>query len=289
MTTLRYDPSARYEVRSRDVEYRRDGERGWLAHVWEPQGPGPFPALLDVHGGAWGDFDRLRDGIIVEPLAASGIVVVAIDFHLSTEAPYPAAQADINFGTRWLKAHARELNAGPEQVGGLGISSGGHQLMLSAMRPRHPSYTSIPLPEAPDVDASLAYAIVGWVPIDPYARYTEATKAGNTRLVERTLRYFTDEAGMKEANPQLMLERGEPVELPPTLLVQGSHDEGITPFVAEKFVEAYSRAGGLIELGKYPGEPHAFMRQPGLNTSRALEQMKHFIARRLAEAASRPD
>ncbi len=283
---LRYDPHARYEVRSRDVEYRHDGARSWLAHVWEPVGAGPFPALIEVHGGAWNNFDRLRDPMIIEPLVASGLVVAAVDFHLSQEAPYPAAQADINYATRWLKAHAREFNASPEHVGGMGISSGGHQVMLSAMRPRDPRYTVIPLTETPDVDASLAYVIMGWVPIDPWNRYTVAREKGDQRLIDATLSYFRDEAGMQEGNPQLMLERGEAVETPPALLVQGSADEGINPWVAERFVGTYARAGGLIELGKFPGEPHAFMRTPGLNTTRALAMMQSFIARRLEEATA---
>lgn len=287
---LRYDPAARYDVRSRDVEYRHDGSRSWLTRVWEPQGPGPFPMLLDVHGGAWGDNDRTRDAPIVEPLAAGGLVVAGVDFHLSSEAPYPAAQADINYATRWLKAHAPDFNASAAVFGGLGISSGGHQIILNAMRPQDPRYAGIPLSEAPDVDARFDYLIVGWVPIDPWDRYVTSKEKGIQRLLDATVRYFGDEACMKEANPQLILERGEHVELPPVLLVQGSADEGISPFVAEKFVERYSRGGGVIELGKYPGEPHAFMRTPGPNTTRALEQMKSFIARQLAECGgSRPD
>ena len=281
-THLTYDPRATYPVRSFDVVYRRDGAREWLAHIWQPEGPGPFPALIDVHGGAWGNYDRLRDATIVEPLAARGLVVAAIDFHLSGEAPYPAAQADINYGTRWLKAHAGEFNASGEALGGLGISSGGHQLMLSAMRPHDPRYAAHPLPEAPALDASLAYLIIGWVPIDPWNRFTTATASGDHRLIDATRAYFGDEATMQEANPQFILARGEPVALPPTLLVQGSADEGVSPFVAERFVEAYARAGGVIELGKYPGEPHAFMRQPSANTDRALALIQSFIARQLA-------
>ncbi len=156
-----YDPSQTFDVRVRDVEYRRDGERSWLARVYEPQGTGPFPALLEIHGGAWCANDRTQNASIDEALAASGLVVVAIDFHLGTQAPYPASIADVNYATRWLKTRAGDFNATAEALGGLGLSSGGHMVMLSAMRPRDPRYTALPLDGAPDVEASLAYVIMG--------------------------------------------------------------------------------------------------------------------------------
>src|SRR5215210_9042150 len=85
-----YDPRRAFEVRWRDVEYRRDGTESWLARIYEPQGTGPFPALLEVHGGAWNHNDRTQNATLDEALAASGLVVAAIDFRLGTQAPYPA-------------------------------------------------------------------------------------------------------------------------------------------------------------------------------------------------------
>ena len=61
-------------------------------------------------------------------------------------------------------------------------------------------------------------------------------------------------------------------------------DESLTRMMAEDFVEAYSLAGGVIELGKYPGAPHGFIREGGPTADRALSLIRHFIARYLAEA-----
>jgi acetyl esterase/lipase len=285
-TVPRYDPAGQYEVRSRDVEYRRDGADSWLARIYEPQGMGPFPALLEIHGGAWNNNDRTQNASIDEALAASGLVVVAIDFHLGTQAPHPAAQQDINYATRWLKVRAADFNASSEAVGGLGLSSGGHQIMLSAMRPRDPSYAALPLEEAPDVDAGLAYVMMGWPVLDPYARYLHARERGRQNLVASSERYFLDEAGMQEANPQLILERGEPVELPPALLLHGADDDVLAPRTAERFAEAYGRAGGVIELAEYPRAGHGFARESGPNAARALELMKSFVARQLVAVAA---
>jgi acetyl esterase len=281
MTTVgvRYDPNATYELESHDVEYRNDGTTSWLARITRPKGAGPFPALLDVHGGAWANGERLMNDATDQALAASGLVVAAIDFRTSLTAPHPAAQEDISYATRWLKAHAADFGATPERVGGIGWSSGGHQVMLAGMRPRQ--YATLPLAEAPNVDASLAYVIMGWPVIDPLARHKLAEGRGNQELMANHLRYFGSEDGMVEASPPHICRRGEAIETPPALLVQGAADDALTRMMAEDFVEAYSLAGGLIELGKYPGEPHGFLRQPGPNSTRAMAQIKSFIARQL--------
>jgi acetyl esterase/lipase len=83
----RYDPAARYDVKTFDVAYRRDGETDWLARIYQPQGPGPFPALMDVHGGAWTTSDRTSNAPMANALAQSGLVVVALDFRLAPGIP----------------------------------------------------------------------------------------------------------------------------------------------------------------------------------------------------------
>jgi acetyl esterase/lipase len=120
MQTPIASPSRQYAVAFTDVEYRRDGDEAFLARVYQPQGAEPFPALLDIHGGAWIALDRTSNTPISEVLAASGLVVFAPDFRNGTPAtPYPASLLDINYATRWLKAHARDVNASPDRVGGM--------------------------------------------------------------------------------------------------------------------------------------------------------------------------
>lgn len=280
-TPLRYDPNAHYEVITSDIVYRSDGDLELKARIYQPQGTGPFPALLDVHGGAWGAQDHLFNGVSQQHFAESGLLVMAIDFRTSAVAPHPAAMHDISYALRWLKAHAPEYNGSSELAGVVGWSSGGHQVMLGAMRPDE--YAVFPLEEAPDLDARPAYVIMGWPVIDPLARYEMARAAGNDQLMQNHLRYFTDEDSQAVYSPPRMLERGEPAELPPALLVQGANDDALPRMMAEHFVELYSLAGGVIELGKFPGEPHGFMRDEGVNTDRARAQVRGFIARLLAE------
>jgi hypothetical protein len=98
--------------------------------------------------------DRLAEEPMDRALAASGLLVVAVDLTLSGEAPYPACVQDANYAVRWLKANAVAWNGDPSRIGVYGSSSGGHVAELLAMRPRDPRYASIPLAAAPDVDAA---------------------------------------------------------------------------------------------------------------------------------------
>src|SRR5438034_8021329 len=103
-------PEQRQGVRVEDVEYQRQGGRALLARLYRPAGAGPFPAVLQVHGGAWVNKDRTDNDFIAKALAESGILVASIDFRMPPDAPYPGSLADINLATRWLKHRARTYN-----------------------------------------------------------------------------------------------------------------------------------------------------------------------------------
>lgn len=88
---------------------------------------------------------------------------------------------------------------------------------------------------------------------------------------------------MAEGSPQLILERGEPIEKPPALIMQGTADDNLTPDMARNFAAAYTRAGGMISFHEFPGEPHAFIaRDPASpNARRALGLISDFIHRQV--------
>jgi len=276
-----YDPFKNYDIKVWDVEYRKDPVRTLMARIYQPQADGPFPALLDLHGGAWNDQDRTANAPMDERLAASGILVAAIDLRRAHEAPYPASVADVNYGIRWLKSKALEWKGDPKTLGALGSSSGGHELQLCAMRPRDPRYGALPLPEALNLDATLAYVIVRSPISDPYARYEQAKKMQREHLVKASETYFKPWETVFEGNPQRILERGEPVTLPPMFVLQGELDDNVLPAVQEKFVAAYRRAGGKIDYELFLGCEHRWVINPGPQTDRAVEMVKAFIARQL--------
>lgn len=276
-----YDPKAQYEIKVWDVEFRNTGKRTLMARIYQPQGAGPFPMLLDLHGGAWNDKDRLANVPMDENVAKSGVLVVAVDLRLASEAPYPASVQDANYAVRWLKAKAREWNGDAENVGVLGSSTGGHLAELLALRPKDSHYNALPLTEAPNIDASVAYVIARSPISDPVARYEQAEKMKREEMMQKTRNYFIPWDTIKDGNPQQILERGEAVSLPPMLIMQGDLDDNVVPAIQEKFAATYKKAGGECELEIFKGCTHMWVAEPGPQTDRAHEMVKAFIARQL--------
>ena len=276
-TTLEAD--TRPQLRIEDVEYQRQGGRALLARLYRPAGAGPFPAVLQVHGGAWVNKDRTDNDFIAKALAESGILVASIDFRMPPEAPYPASLADINLATRWLKARARLYGSRPDWVGSIGTSSGGHQVLLAAMRPDDPRYKAISLADGAQVDARVAFVISGWGVLDPLLRYHLAKQAGNADLVENHHAFWGDEATMSEASPPAILDRGEKVALPPALVFGGDADEWVPLETMHRLVDGWKKVGGEVELQLYPGASHGFMTgKPDAPYARpAIERVKAFI------------
>ncbi|MFN8556874.1 MAG: alpha/beta hydrolase [Dehalococcoidia bacterium] len=286
MAPISIDPDHRHEVRVSDVEYRRDGDVAWLATVYRPAGAGPFAALLNVHGGAWNTGSRADNAALSQGLAAAGAVVASIDFRMGGDHPYPSSLIDINYATRWLKAHAADFAADPASVGALGVSSGGHLALLSGMRPHDTRYAALPLPEAGAADATLAYVISCWGVLDPYARYQFAQQIGRTELIASHDRYFGSIETMQEANPLLIVERGEPATLPPALLIQGTADAILPPGMVERVADAYRAAGGAVDLALFEGMPHGITGWPESEVARMVARMAGFINRCLAPVAA---
>ncbi len=275
-----YDPAASFELKVSEVEFRRTASgRTLMARIYQPQGGGPFPALLDLHGGAWNHKDRLANEPMDRAVAVSGLLVVAIDMTLAPEAPYPASVQDANYGVRWLKSKAAEWNGDALNLGILGSSSGGHIAQLLSMRPRDPRYNAIPLPGATSADATVAYVATRSPISDTYARYQQAEKMKREGMIRNNKAFFQPWDTILEGNPQQILDRREPVTLPPLLIMQGGLDDNVLPAVQEKFAASYRTAGGVCELHVFEGCEHEWVAKPGPQTDRAHEMVKAFIAR----------
>jgi acetyl esterase len=272
-----------YEVDQRDVEYQRQAGKPWLARIYQPQGRGPFPTIVDVHGGAWHNGDRTNNAGIDGALAATGIVVAAIDFHQPPEAGYPASICDVNLAVRWLKAHADEFH-GTTAVGAFGNSSGGHQVVLSALRPRHAPYSALPLANHPEVDASLAYVIAGWPVICPLYRFRFAKEFNREEFIKAHIDYWGTEEAMAEGSPQTIIEHDEQVDLPPILMLLKANDRNHPLEMQERFIASYKKRGGAIEVHTFEGLPeHRMVPSPGQpETMRCIGTITEFIRRQHA-------
>jgi acetyl esterase len=272
---------ATYDVH--EVPFRKTAKgRSLMARVYQPKGAGPFPVVLDLHGGAWNNKDRSANEPMARAVAASGVLVVSIDMTLAPEAPYPANVQDAHYGVRWLKHKAREWHGDPSTLGILGSSTGGHMGELIALKPRDPKYAAIALTEAPNVDASIRY-LVSRSPIsDPVARFEQAEKMKRDAMIQNNKNYWVPWETIKEGNPQYILDRKEHGALPPLLILQGALDDNVLPSIQEKFVASWRAAGGEARLEIFEGCEHEWVAKPGPQTERAQEMVKAFIARQVS-------
>ena len=286
---MKAEAIANYDLNIEDLEYLRHGDIPLLARLFRPRGAGPFPLVIELHGGAWCHGDRLNDTVINEALARSGVAVAALDFRMPPLAGYPASLADINYAIRWCKVRADELGIRRDRVGLLGVSSGAHQAMLLGMRPLDPRYSALPLTAGTAaVDARVRCVVLCWPVIDPLGRYHYAKelKAGGKpypELVDQVLpshdEYWKTEEAMAEGSPVRALERGERVELPPALYLQGTKDLAHPRPDLDRFVAEYRKAGGQVALELYEGEGQAFITRNSSspNASRAIERIIEFV------------
>jgi acetyl esterase len=267
------------DIRVEDHECVRPDGSVMAIRVARPVGDGPFPAVVDVHGGGWVMGDRRMNALIDDALAAHGIIAAAPEFRMPPEGRYPTSIVDVHLAIRWLKANATTLGGRPELVGGLGTSSGAHQLLECALRPGDPRYDALLLSQAPDADARVGYVVACWPVADPLRRFHYAQERGIKNLLDAHAAYWPNEAAMAEGSPQLVLERKFNGPLMPLMMIQGTNDDNLPPDMAARFAAAWRNAGGSVVLHEFAGMPHAFItRQPDAAASKeALSLIVAFI------------
>jgi acetyl esterase/lipase len=267
-----------YEVAEQDVEYQRLAGKPWLARIYQPKGSGPFPSIIDVHGGAWHNGDRLNNAAVDRALAAKGMVVAAIDFRQPPEAGYPASICDVNLAVRWLKAHAAQFN-GMAKVGAFGNSSGGHQVVLSALRPRHAAYSTLPLANHPEIDAAVAYVVAAWPVICPLHRFRFAKEFNREEHIKAHIDYWGTESAMAEGSPQTIIEKDAQIDLSPILFLLKKDDKNHPLEMQERFIASYRKRGGAIEVHTFDSLPeHRMVPSPSEpETVRFIDIVSAFI------------
>ena len=281
-----------YEVQIEDVEYLQHGDKPFLARLFKPKGTGPFPVMVELHGGAWVNGTRENGDVGNEALARNGVIVAALDFRVPPEAPYPASLADIHCGVRWCKANARGWNGISEKIGAMGTSSGAHQAMLLGMRPHDPRYAALSLTNgATEVDGTLDCVIMVSPVIDPLGRYHYAKglrddvkppESVGERTVAMHDMYWVTEEAMADGAPARILAGGERTELPPTLCLARSYEAAHPRPDLDEFISQYRKAGGQIDVTIFEEEGGGVLQDLSTDvTQQALEQMTAFIRQNL--------
>ncbi len=119
------------ERRGYNIPYATESPYQML-DVYLPEGEGPYPVIVAIHGGAWMHCDKSDDQ--VQPMLEGlkrGYAVVAVNYRLSHVATFPAQVHDIKCAIRWVRAHAGQLNFDTERIACWGGSAGAHLAALA--------------------------------------------------------------------------------------------------------------------------------------------------------------
>jgi acetyl esterase/lipase len=279
---ISYKPSANFKLKIFDVSFRvTERGRQLMARVYQPVGSGPFPVLLDLHGGAWNNKDRLAEAPMDQAIAASGVLVVAIDLTRAGESPYPAAIQDASYGIRWVKAKAHEWGGDPSTLGLYGSSSGGHIAELLGMMPNDPLYNADADKEYKNLNTLVRYIITRSPISNTEARYDNAVNRQRETMINNNLNFFKPWETISLANPQKLLDQKRFTRLPPLLIMQGEKDDNVLPKDQEYFAKSYQQAGGQCQYVVFKDSEHEWVAKESEQTTQARELAKAFIAKQL--------
>ena len=110
---------------SPDIEYSHPEGVPLQLDLETPDGPGPFPVVMFVHGGDFvGGNRKSVSKPLVEELRQAGIAWASIEYRLAPKYHFPTPTEDIEAAVRFLKAHAKEYRLDPKRVALMGESAG---------------------------------------------------------------------------------------------------------------------------------------------------------------------
>lgn len=232
-----------------DIEYGIAAGESLRLDASVPDGPGPWPAVILVHGGGWTAGDKSggpKKGYMApmqEPLTKAGFAWFSINYRLAPKYRYPACLEDVETAIRWVKAHAAQYHLDPQRIALAGESAGSQLIAMAAVR----------ADEATRVAAVIPFYLPADLLEDPLK--TGVLNPSRSALIGRT--EFNDEsrALLRAASPMYFVKPG----LPPFLLLHGTADQSV-PYHQSVDMQAQLRAAGVpCDLITIPGGVHGMI------------------------------
>ena len=237
--------------------------------------------------GPWRRVDVERSAVPRRPVprfrGRPDFTVFSLDFRDGRNGKHPCAVQDITSPAYTLRARtkAAEFEIDPDRIGLVGSSSGGHLVLLAAIQPDIDAHRGTQIDadvDAESVSARVCCVVALWPVSDPLFRFRYAQRVGREELVAAHRRYYRDEAHMRQASVQRVLQAGEAKDLPPALVVQPGEDANVPRQMTLELVREYQDAGGSLNYLFYPGLPHGFAYQASADTTRLAREVRAFLA-----------
>jgi acetyl esterase/lipase len=250
-----------------NIEYCNVGGESLLLDYQTPDGDGPFPVAIIIHGGGWGAGDKQADvDALFKPLIDAKIAWASINYRLAPEHRWPACYDDVREAIRVVREHAAEYKGDPKRIALIGYSAGGHLATLAAVQAD---------------DETRVQAVVGIAP--PTDLVADCARRGGVSpslmaLLDRP-KELTDETNklLRELSPLTYVKPG----LPPFLLIHGTEDKSVPYQQSINFQAALKKANVPCELITLQGAPHRIADWPKFDPDYATK-MARWLATTLA-------
>jgi acetyl esterase/lipase len=213
-----------------------------------PQGAGPFPAVIAIHGGGFTSGDRTAYSALIVSLAQHGYAAASVDYRLAPGSQFPAALQDVKSAVRFLRANAQKYAIDPERVAALGDSAGANLALLLALTPGVPEFEAGPNRElSTRVSCVVSFgAISDLTHLETRSAETETLPSFLGGSLENTRTVHLLASPIYWVTPQA----------PAVLAIHGTKD-AVVPFEqSQRLVEQLQRAGAAAELAAVAGGGH---------------------------------
>jgi acetyl esterase/lipase len=239
-----------------DVVYNQDPAQVLDVHV--PDGDGPFPTIMAIHGGGFYAGSKRDYSRHAEHFVDSGIAFVTIDYRLAPSTTHPGQVEDVHCALAWVHENADRYRFDPSNIVVMGGSAGGYltgMLATANDRDRYLGDCPYDLPADPLAGAVTLYGIFDYTDLDNHD-YPPGLMGAASRLAGEPYNELSADM-LAEMSPIEQIDGSEP----PILAIHGTGDRTIPGAMSEGFVTALQAAGVDAELLLVEGN-HGFDLQP---------------------------